>query len=276
MGKRWWAYILMLPGLLVITVFLILPIINTILPTFYDGDTVSLKLYSDFLQDDYYQGIIFRTLRIAVITVIFCVILGLPAAYFISRANKKIRGMLIAFTIFPLLTNSVVRSFAWITILGQNGVINNLLQALNIITTPIRLLYTEFAIIIGSIYLFLPLMIVSLVGVMENIEPELMEASESLGANRVVTFFKVVFPLSVPGLIVGSVLVFAGAASAYTTPRLLGGNRNIVLSTLLYQQANTLGNWINAGMIALIMIVLSVVMIKVINMLAAKINERGV
>ncbi len=276
MGKRWWAYILMMPGLLVITFFLIIPIINTILPTFFVGETISLGRYIDFLQDDYYQVILLRTLRIALVTVVFCILLGLPSAYFISKVNKKIRGMLIAFTIFPLLTNSVVRSFAWITILGQNGVANTLLQTLNIISAPIRLLYTEFAIIIGSIYLFLPLMIVSLVGVMENIDTELMEASESLGANRIVTFFKVVFPLSIPGLIVGSVLVFAGAASAYTTPRLLGGNRNIVLSTLLYQQANTLGNWVNAGMIALIMIILSVLVIKLINTIAARINERGV
>jgi putative spermidine/putrescine transport system permease protein len=275
-GKRWWAYILMLPGLLVITIFLIIPIINTILPTFHDGERLTLSLYWDFLTDDYYQQILFRTLRIALLTVLFCIILGLPSAYFISKVNKKIRGVLIALTIFPLLTNAVVRSFAWITILGQNGVINNLLQALNLISVPIRLLYTEFAVIIGSIYLFLPLMIVSLVGVMENIDQELMEASESLGANRFVTFFKVVFPLSIPGLIVGSVLVFAGAASAYTTPRLLGGNRNIVLSTLLHQQATTLGNWVNAGMIALIMITLSVLMIKLINTLAAKINERGI
>jgi len=276
MGKRWWAYILMMPGILVITVFLIIPIINTILPTFFVGNNLSPGLYIDFLQDEYYQVILFRTLRIAVVTVIFCILLGLPSAYYISKVNKKVRGILIAFTIFPLLTNSVVRSFAWITILGQNGVANTILQWLNVITAPLQLLYTEFAIIIGSIYLFLPLMIVSLVGVMENIDQELMEASESLGANRIVTFFKVVFPLSVPGLIVGSVLVFAGAASAYTTPRLLGGNRNIVLSTLLYQQANTLGNWVNAGMIALIMIVLSVLVIKLINTIAARINERGV
>lgn len=266
----------MMPGILVITVFLIIPIINTILPTFFVGNNLSPGLYIDFLQDEYYQVILFRTLRIAVVTVIFCILLGLPSAYYISKVNKKVRGILIAFTIFPLLTNSVVRSFAWITILGQNGVANTILQWLNVITAPLQLLYTEFAIIIGSIYLFLPLMIVSLVGVMENIDQELMEASESLGANRIVTFFKVVFPLSVPGLIVGSVLVFAGAASAYTTPRLLGGNRNIVLSTLLYQQANTLGNWVNAGMIALIMIVLSVLMIKLINTIAARINERGV
>jgi len=119
-------------------------------------------------------------------------------------------------------------------------------------------------------------MIASLVGVMENIEGDLLEAAESLGANKLAAFFKVVFPLSVPGLIVGSVLVFAGAASAYTTPQLLGGNKNMVLSTLIYQQTMTLGDWSGASVVAAIMIVTSVVVIGTINKLASKLNKRGV
>lgn len=273
---KWWAYLLMIPGLVIITVFLVIPIISTIMPTFYGEEGLTLSSYKEFLTDAYYQRIFIRTIRIAIVTVIICAVLGVPTAYYVSRSSKKVRGILIACTIFPLLTNSVVRAFAWITILGRNGVINNLLLSLNIIKEPIRLLYTEFAIVIGSVYLFLPLMVVSLVGVMENIDGELMEAAGSLGANRITIFFKVVFPLSIPGLIVGSVLVFTGTASAYTTPQLLGGNRHMVLSTLLYQQTMTLGDWVNASVVATIMILTSVVVIKTINRIAAKINERGV
>lgn len=274
--KGKWAYILMVPGLTIITVFLIIPILNSIFPTFYDGEGLSIHLYTDFFKDAYYRKIFIRTLRISIVTVAICAILGVPTAYYVAKTNKKIRGILIACTIFPLLTNSVVRSFAWITILGKTGVLNNMLLTLNLIDEPMKFLYTEFAVVIGSVYLFLPLMIVSLVGVMENIENDLLEAAESLGANKLQGFFKIVFPLSVPGLIVGSVLVFAGAASTYTTPQLLGGNRNMVLSTLIYQQTMALGDWTGAAVVATIMIVSSTIVIGIINRLAAKLNERGV
>ncbi|XZK76608.1 ABC transporter permease [Clostridium perfringens] len=186
------------------------------------------------------------------------------------------RGFLIALTIFPILTNSVVRSFAWMSILGKNGIINSLLIKFNLIQEPLSLLYTEGAIIIGTIYIFLPLMIISLVGVMENIDNDLLEVAESLGANRLKAFFKVVFPLSLPGLIVGTVLVFTGSLTAYTTPQLLGGNKNTVLATLIYQKTMTLGDWQGAAVVATIMIIVTLIVIKGINFLASRLDKRGV
>jgi putative spermidine/putrescine transport system permease protein len=274
--KKKWFYILLIPGLTLIIVFLFIPLIYTIGSTFIGEEGYSFTRYIDFLKDGYYLKIFNRTLRIALITSIVCMILGMPVAYYISRSKKSVRGIFIACTVFPLLTNSVVRSFAWMTILGSNGVINKMLMNLNIIDKPLKLLYTESAIIIGTVYLFLPLMVVSLVGVMENIENDLLEAAESLGANRIIAFFKVIFPLSVPGLIVGSVLVFTGAFTAYTTPQLLGGNTNIVLSTLVYQRAMTLGDWTGASVVATVMIVTTLTVIVVINKLAGRLNERGV
>lgn len=180
-----------------------------------------------------------------------------------------------AISIFPLLTNSVVRSFAWINILGKNGVINTLLVNLGIIEKPMKLLYTEFSILIGTIYLFLPLMIVTVVGAMENIDNDMMEAAESLGANKVVAFIKVILPMSLPGIIVGGVLVFTGALTAYTTPQLLGGNGNLVLATLIYQRAMTIGDWTGASVIATIMIVTTIIVIKVLNGIALRLDRRG-
>lgn len=180
-----------------------------------------------------------------------------------------------SFTLFPMLTNSVIRSFAWINLLGQNGVINKLLSSTGIISEPLTLLYTEFSIIIGSIYLFLPILIITLVGVMENINSEIMEAAETLGASRIKAFIKVVLPLSIPGIIVGSVLVFTGTLTAYTTPQLLGGNRNMMLSTFLYQNAMTLGNWEDASVIALIMIITTLLVMKGFNLIANRIDKRG-
>ena len=213
---------------------------------------------------------------VSLISSIICMLIGVPVSYYISRTSKKLRGLFIALTVFPILTNSVVRSFAWRSILGKNGVINTLLMKLNLITEPLSLLYTEGAIIVGTVYIFLPLMIISLVGVMENVENDLLEAAESLGANKIVAFFKVIFPLSLPGLIVGTVLVFTGALTAYTTPQLLGGNKNTVLATLIYQKTMTLGDWQGAAVVATIMIVVTLIVVKTINFLASRLDKRGV
>ena len=161
------------------------------------------------------------------------------------------------------------------SILGKNGVINNMLMALGVIDQPIGMLYTEFSVLIGTIYLFLPLMIMTLVGVMDQIDNDMMEAAESLGANKLKAFIKVVLPLSVPGILTGAVLVFTGALTAYTTPQLLGGNKSLVLATLIYQRAMTLNDWSGAGVIAAVMIIITLVVMKVLNILAARLDKRG-
>lgn len=266
---------MIVPGLVILTLFLFLPLLKVIFPTLFSGD-YAFSNYVNFFKDQYYMGILARTLRIAVITTLVCGVLGVPTAYFISRCNKKWRGLLLAVSLFPLMTNSVIRSFAWINILGNNGIINSILVNIGIIDKPVKMLYTEFAVIIGSIYLFLPLMIVTVCGVMENIGSDMMEAAQSLGASQVKAFFKVIFPLSLPGIIVGEILVFTGTLTAYTTPQLLGGNKNLVMSTLIYQRAMSVSDWSGAAVISLIMIVITVLVIKLFNAVAARMDKRGV
>lgn len=268
-------YLMLVPGILIILFFLMAPLINILIPTVVTDKGITPKLYLSFFKDSYLMNIFFRTLRIAIITTIVCIVLGVPVSYYLSRSDKKIRGLLLALTVFPLLTNSIVRAFAWMTILGKNGAINTLLIQCHIISEPCEILYTEFAIIIGSVYLFLPLMIVSLVGVMENINSDFVEAAQSLGASRIVAFFKVIFPLSVPGMIVGSILVFTGALTAYTTPQLLGGNKNTVLATLIYQKAMTLSDWTGASVVSVVMIIATLIVMFGINKFASRLYERG-
>lgn len=267
-------YLILAPGFILLIFFLLIPLVSVIWPTFYNG-SFSIESYTSFFQDSYNVGIFVRTIRVSLIVTLICIILGVPTAYFIAGTSPKWRGLLMAFTLFPMLTNSVIRSFAWINLLGQNGVINKLLTSIGIISEPLALLYTEFSIIIGSIYLFLPILIITLVGVMENINSEIMEAAETLGASRIKAFIKVVLPLSIPGIIVGSILVFTGTLTAYTTPQLLGGNRNMMLSTFLYQNAMTLGNWEDASVIALIMIITTLLVMKGFNLIANRIDKRG-
>ncbi len=181
--KKRSAVIMLAPGLVILLVCLAVPLLRVLAPSIFSGD-YPFSFYAEFFRDEYYRKIFMRTVRIAVITTVFCMAGGIPTAYFISRCNKKYRGLLLAASIFPMMTNSVIRSFAWINILGSNGIVNKFLLALNLVDKPAKLLYTDFAIIIGSVYLFLPLMIVTVTGVMENIDDDMMEAAQSLGASR--------------------------------------------------------------------------------------------
>lgn len=268
------AFVMVIPGLVILSVCLFFPLLKVLIPTLSIGE-YPLQAYAEFFQDGYYLKIFLRTLKVAVLTTGICMIAGVPTAYFISRCQKKWRGILLSVSIFPMMTNSVIRSFAWINILGSSGIINRFLLTTGLAEKPVKLLYTDFAIVIGSVYLFLPLMIVTVAGVMENIGDDMMEAALSLGADRFRAFLKIIFPMSLPGIIVGGILVFTGTLTAYTTPQLLGGNKNMVLSTFIYQRAMTIGDWDGAAVISLIMIVVTLVVIKGMNALAARLDRRG-
>lgn len=272
--KKSSAWIMLVPGLVILLVCLAIPLLRVLAPSIF-SEGYPFQSYVEFFKDEYYLKIFLRTVKIAVITTAVCMVGGIPTAYFISRCDKKWRGLLLAASIFPMMTNSVIRSFAWINILGSNGIINKFLLALGLADKPMKLLYTDFAIIIGSIYLFLPLMIVTVTGVMENIDDDMMEAAQSLGAARMEAFMKVIFPMSLPGIIVGGILVFTGTLTAYTTPQLLGGNSNMVIATLIYQRAMSVSDWTGASVIAFIMIVVTLAVIKGFNALAARLDRRG-
>ena len=270
-NKRLFAYALMLPCAAFITLFLLIPMFATFLSTVTGTGAFSLDGYWQTLADNYFQQVFWRTIRLSLITVAICILLGFPAAYYVARVAKK-KSLFIAMTLFPLMTSPVVRSFSWMVLLGKKGTANTLLQSLGIISSPIPMLYNEFTIVVGLVQLFLPLMIISTVGVMENIDEDLMLASNSLGASRTTSFWRIMFPLSVPGLITGSVLVFCGSLTAYTTPQLLGGSDTRMLATLIYQDGLSLNDWTAASVVAIIMIVIAVIATLLIGKLARKVN----
>jgi putative spermidine/putrescine transport system permease protein len=265
----------LLPFILLAVVCLLVPLLFTILPSFFTPG-FSISYYTEFFTDSFSRGIFFRSIRLSLITTLICIAVGLPTSYYISLLKENRRRILLSLVLFPLLTNAVVRGFAWISILGKNGMINQLLLTLGIIQEPLKMLYTDFAIVVGSVYLFLPVMISTLASVMENIGDDVIEASYTLGAPPIITFFKVIVPLSFSGVLVAGVLVFAGTISAYTTPTLLGGNQNMMLATLLYQQSSTLSNWTNSAVIAFVMILVSLGVMKTFNIIASRLDKRGV
>lgn len=273
--RKNYIYLLLFPGILLLLLFEIIPLISTIIPTFFQDETFTFQSYLDFFTNRSSMKIFYRTLKLSLISTLICVILGFPTSYYIAKTNMKKRGLYIALAVFPLLTSPVVRSFSWMVVLGKKGLLNTFLLNLNLIETPFNLLFNEISIVIGLVHLFLPLMILSLVGVMENIEHDLLMAAKSLGASSFTAFMKVVFPLSIPGVIVGSVLVFTGSLTAYTTPQLLGGPKSKVMANLIYQNAMTLFDWNTAAVVSVVMIITTMIIISIINTLGKRLNPKG-
>ena len=220
--KKSSAWCMLVPGLVILFLFLMIPLLRVLVPSVFTGD-YPFSAYVDFFKDEYYRKIFLRTVKIAVITTFVCMVGGIPTAYFISRCDKKWRGLLLSASIFPMMTNSVIRSFAWINILGSNGIINKAMMAMGLIEKPMKLLYTDFSIIIGSVYLFLPLMIVTVAGVMENIDDDMMEAAQSLGCPKGAAFFKVVLPNVTSGISSAFMLAFINSFNNIPVSMFLSG-----------------------------------------------------
>ena len=268
-GGRGW--LLVAPALVAVAVVLVLPILSTIGSTFTQDEGV-LAPYARFLGSGFRRSVLWRTVEIALVTTAISLALGFVTALTVSRMGGRWRSILIIAAVFPLLTNTVVRSFAWMIVLGKNGMINDTLLWLGAIAEPLTLLYTKGAVIVGLVYLFTPLMILSLVGVLENIDRDLTDAAASLGASPAGVFRQVIFPLAVPGLIVGSVLVFTGAFTAYVTPALMGGTKQTVLATLMYQRAMVSFDWVAASTIATLMTVITILVVLGMSRLARAVN----
>ena len=268
--KIYWLFIL--PGCLFLAVFMLIPLFSLILTTFFDeAGWFSLRGYFSLLESTYFKQVFWRSIRLSLISTVACALLGFPTAYYISKYSKN-KGMLMALAVFPMFTSPVIRSFSWMVILGKKGFVNNLLVSSGIVDKPISLLYNEFSMVVGFIQLFLPLMILSLIGIMDNISEDLNLAAGSLGASRASTFRHVILPLSIPGLVTGSVLVFTGCLTAYTTPQLLGGTDTRVLATMIYQQAMSLGDWTQASVVAVVMIVVTMLVSSGITAISKKLN----
>lgn len=262
------AFLLLIPGVLSICLFLFFPLFQTIWPT------IGGSGYSDFLHNGYNRNILGRTLLIAVITTVLALGLGLPLALWIARQKAHVKSLLSVVILFPILTNAVVRNFTWIIILGKDGVLNRMMLELHLIQHPVTLLYTNAAIVVGSVYLFLPIMVTSLIGSIEELNIEVEEAAAVLGAKPWTTLTQVIVPQLTTGILTGSILVFAGAMTAYTTPQLLGGNRHLVMSTLIYQQAMTLGDWRQASIVAVILIVMTVLVMVLMRLITHRLDRR--
>ncbi|RLP75065.1 ABC transporter permease [Mycetocola tolaasinivorans] len=247
---------LLLPGLVFILLGFAIPSVAMLLapPGVSTGDV--FVRFGEMLTDPYSLAIIGRTLGLGLITTVTCLVLGFPIAYLLARSTSRFAGMWLALAIFPLLLSNVVRTFGWIVLLGSQGAIGQLITGLGLAPEAPQLLYTELAVVLGMTQLFLPLAIISCYSAVAQVDPGLDDAARGLGASRTRTLWTIVLPLSAPGLVVATTLVFAGAATAYTTPYLLGGSSQRMLATELYNYSNVTVDWASASATALIMTLL--------------------
>ncbi len=263
------------PAILAVTLFLLIPVIITIAATFGEPKGV-FSPYVAFFSSGFRRTVLFRTIEVSLVTTAISLIIGFIAAYVIAQMPGRAKSVMIIAAVFPLLTGVVVRSFAWLIILGKNGILNTILMSIGVISEPLSMLYTEGSVIVAMVYLFVPLMILTLVGVLEGIPQDLIQAATSLGATPAATFRQVILPLATPGLIVGAVLVFTGSFTSYATPQLLGGEKQMMMGTFLYQRAMVTFDWVGASTIAAIMVVVTIGIVAIMSRLARRLNPMAV
>jgi spermidine/putrescine transport system permease protein len=208
--------------------------------------------------DPLYLEIVGRTLVIALINTFLCLLLGYPLAYFIAFKGGSRKNLLILLVMIPFWTSLLLRAYAWVVILGGNGIANRALQFLGITDGPVNLIFTPQAVALGMVYSYLPFMILPLYAALEKFDVRLKEAAQDLGASRWHTFWRVTFPLSMPGVIAGSILVFIPSAGEFVIPNLLGGARTVLVGNLIQQQFLLARDWAFGSALAMMLAALLV------------------
>lgn len=233
----------------------------------------TLANYARVLLDQYHWDVLWVTFRIGFFTTLFCVLIGYPLAWYLVRMVrwKAWRRICVILLVVPLFTSNIVRSFGWMVLLGRNGLVNDALLTSGIIERPMRFLGTELGIVIGLVYILLPFVVLAVGNALADVDPSLEQASADLGARPAASFWTITFPLSMPGLMAGAVMVFMLAVSAYVTPALLSGGRITVFSILIFQQYSTVFDFNYGGALSITMLVLTLAMVALAN----RIGHRG-
>ena len=206
--------------------------------------------------DPLYLEITLRTLVIATLNTLICLALGYPLAYFITQRGGRWKNILLVLVMVPFWTSLLIRAYAWVVILSGNGLANRALQFLGITDGPINLIFTPQAVLMGMVYSYLPFMILPLYATLEKFDGSLKEAAKDLGASRWHTFWRVTFPLSMPGVIAGSILVFIPSAGEFVIPNLLGGSQTVLLGNLIQQQFLNARDWAFGSALAVMLAVM--------------------
>lgn len=237
--------------------FIVIPLIIVLFFSFTketsSGYSFSLENYNRLLSPQYFS-VFKRSIWLAFISTIACLIIGYPIAYIISQMKSSTRNLLIMLFILPMWMNFLLRTYAWLPILGKTGIINTLLRKIGI--APIQFLYNDGAVLLGMVYNFLPFMVLPLYTILIKMDKDLINAAYDLGANKLKVFMKVILPLSVPGIFSGITMVFMPAVSTFVISRLLGGGQYMLVGNLIEQQYTTMGDWNFGSAISIFMMII--------------------
>lgn len=268
---------LALPYIVWAAMMLVLPMLLIAMYSFMQqGNAIisfsfTLEHYKKFFTDPDFLLVLWRSLVIALKTTVICLLIGYPAAYFISRCKESVQSLLVLCITLPTWINALVRTYAWIGILSEGGIIQTVLGIFGM--ENVELLYTEGAVLLGMVYNFLPFMILQINTSLCKMDHSLLEASADLGANRAQTFRRVTLPLSLPGVINGITLVFLPAVSSFFIPKLLGGGQYFLIGNLIENQFITAGEWNFGSAISMIMAIVMMLMMMAVRNIEKKNNS---
>lgn len=248
-------WMMVLPAVLFLMLLMVYPVAEFLGLSIVRKGEFSLYNYDRLLSRDIYWRVLVITLQCAGWTTLFAVLFGYPVAYLIATTQNKTRARLMFWLMLPFWTSFLVRTFAWIVLLGRNGLFNQWLEAVGLTDAPAELLYNFSAVMIGMLHALMPLCVITMLSVLDNIDANLSRASMTLGAPPGSTFWRIYFPLSMPGVAAGGLLVFITALGFFITPALLGSPRDIMLPQLIIQQVQEMLNWEFAGALSVLLLV---------------------
>jgi spermidine/putrescine transport system permease protein len=265
-------YLLLSPALLSLTLLMVAPVVFVFVYSFWlrTADAVDIPAFQfgnwiAFATDYFYWLALYSTFTTAIVTTIVCILIGYPTAYFLARADIGNRALLLFLIFLPFWISYIIRTMAWINVLGKNGFVNAMLVGSGIIDTPIKMLYTDFSVVMGLVYFMLPYMIINVYVSLDGIDRNLESAARVLGCSPWQAFTEVTLPLSLPGLGAGSLLCFVLAAGSYVTPRLLGGTDTLFFPDLIYEAVISQLDWPFGSVLSIVMLTALGLVIAVYN-----------
>jgi len=256
-GRR--HFLMAAPLVVLLLVLLIYPVGQLLLLSVVDDKGFTLAQYHRLFESSVYVNVLLITLKISLWTTFFSVVAGYPVAYLISSLSAKRKTSLLFWVLLSFWTSFLVRTFAWVVLLGRNGVVNQLLQALGILDAPANLLYNFGSVLVGMVHALMPLAVLTMLSVMENIDRNLPRAASTLGARPGTAFWKIYFPLSMPGVAAAAIMVFVTAIGFFITPALLGGRKETMITQIIIDQVQQTMNWEFAGAVSVLLLVVVLV-----------------
>jgi putative spermidine/putrescine transport system permease protein len=268
---------MLLPAAIFVAIGLLVPIailfrysLNAFVPGKLMVDALTIENYVKFFTDPFYLAVLWRTIRVAVVSTLACFVFGFPLAYVLARTQSRYKNLLIMAVVLPLFVGNAVRAAGWMVAFGSKGFVNASLMGLGVISAPLEIMFTETAVMIGIIAVNLPFMVLTLQSVIEGINRNVEEAAFSLGAPPMTMAWRVLFPLAMPGILAGCILTFILAMNAYATPVLLGGPKFQTMGPLVFSTFAQQNNWPFGGAVSFILMTATVILTVTSSVLVKK------